>query len=211
MFLCRQPLSRMLASALEQRFPPISLRSEQQVDGIIAPGGEFKRFEVAVELAKRFPRAKLLLIAGSEIEQVRTYAMRHGIPDARLILEARSTSTYENARFSASLLRPHSCQRWVLVTSSWHMPRAVGTFRKAGFEVTPSPVFDNIRQQDTLRIATHEWVGLVGYWFLGRTDAIFPGPGDGLVSQAARHASSDCLPRPIGLASETGQAVRVGP
>jgi hypothetical protein len=45
----------MLASTLEQRFASTTLGPEQQVDGIIAPGGEFKRFEVAVELAKRFP------------------------------------------------------------------------------------------------------------------------------------------------------------
>jgi hypothetical protein len=59
-----------------------------------------------------------------------------------------------------------------------HMPRAVGTFRKAGFEVLPSPVFhlSDIRQRDTLRIAIHECAGLVSYWFPGRTDAIFPRP-----------------------------------
>jgi hypothetical protein len=51
-------------------------------------------------------------------------------------------------------------------------------FRKAGFEVLPSPVFhlSDIRQRDTLRIAIHECSGLVSYWFLGRTDAIFPRP-----------------------------------
>jgi hypothetical protein len=65
------------------------------------------------------------------------------------------------------------------------MPRAVGTFRKAGFDVLPLPVFypTDIPQRDTLYAAMHEWVGLVSYWFLGRTDAIFPGP-----SQAAHNA-----------------------
>jgi len=190
----RHALSNMLASALEERFPPITLGPEQQVDGIIAPGGGFKRFEAAVELARRFPRARLLLIAGGEIAQARTYAIKHGIRDTQLLIEARSTSTYENARFSAALLHPRPWQRWVLVTSASHMPRAVGTFRKAGFNVLPSPVFHptNIRQEDTLGIAIHEWVGLVGYWLLGRTDAIFPGPGSGaLVSQATHHASRD--------------------
>jgi uncharacterized SAM-binding protein YcdF (DUF218 family) len=179
LFSGRHSLSSMFASALEQRFPPTALGPEQQVDGIIAPGGEFKRFEVAVELAKRFPQARLLLIAGGEIEQARAYAIKHGIPDTQLIIEARSTTTYENARFSAVLLHPRPWQRWVLVTSASHMPRAVGTFRKAGFNVLPSPVFHptDIHQHDTLRVATHEWVGLVSYWLLGRTDAIFPGPG----------------------------------
>jgi uncharacterized SAM-binding protein YcdF (DUF218 family) len=185
MFSGKDSLSRMLASALEQRFPPTIFGPEQQVDGIIAPGGGFKRFEVAVELAKRFPRARLLLIVGGEIERARSYAIKHGIPDTQLIIEARSTNTYENARFSAVLLAPRPCQRWVLVTSASHMPRAVGTFRKAGFDVLPLPVFypTDIPQRDTLYAAMHEWVGLVSYWFLGRTDAIFPGP-----SQAAHNA-----------------------
>jgi uncharacterized SAM-binding protein YcdF (DUF218 family) len=196
MFLANDSLSSVLASTLERRFPPTSLPPERQVDGILAPGGDFKRFEVAVELAKRFPRAKLLLIAGGETEQARTYAIKHGIPDAQLIIEARSTNTYENARFSALLLDPRPCQRWVLVTSALHMPRAVGTFRKAGFKLLPSPVFhlSYIRQSETLLIAMHEWVGLVSYWFLGRTDAIFPGPSsdEALVPQTSHKPPSDC-------------------
>jgi uncharacterized SAM-binding protein YcdF (DUF218 family) len=193
----KHALSSMPYLALEQRFPPIILGAQQQVDGIIALGGDFKRFEVAVELAKRFPRARLLLITGAQYEQARTYAMRQGIPNTQLMIEAQSTSTYENAQFSTTLLLPRPCQRWVLVTSASHMPRAVGTFRKAGFKVLPSPVFHttNSRQRDTFRIAIHEWLGLVSYWFLGRTDALFPGPSGGpLVSQATHNAWSDCAP-----------------
>jgi uncharacterized SAM-binding protein YcdF (DUF218 family) len=195
LFLGKHALSAMLYLALEQRFPPIALGAEQQVDGIIAPGGDFRRFEIAVNLAKRFPRARLLLITGGQIEQARTYAMKQGIPDTQLMIEARSKSTYENARFSATLLHPHPCQRWVLVTSASHMPRAVGTFRKAGFKVLPWPVFHTIRQRDTLGIAIHEWLGLVAYWFLGRTDALFTGPDGGpLVSHTRHDAESDCAP-----------------
>jgi len=192
LFSGKHVLSAMLF-ALEQRFPPIALGAEQQVDGIIAPGGDFKRFEIAVKLAQRFPRARLLLITGGQIERARTYAMKQGIPDTQLMIEARSRSTYENARFSSTLLHPHPCQHWVLVTSAWHMPRAVGTFRKAGFKVLPSPVFHTIPQRDTLGIAIHEWLGLLAYWFLGRTDALFPAPGGGpLVSHMRDHAGSNC-------------------
>jgi len=133
------------------------------------------------------------LITGGQIEPALTYAMKQGIPDVQLMIEARSTSTYENARFSTTLLHPNPCQRWVLVTSASHMPRAVGTFRKAGFKVLPSPVFPTIPQRDTLALAIHEWFGLVGYWFLGWTDALFPGPGGGpLVSHTRPDAASNC-------------------
>ena len=74
--------------------------------GSSPPGGEFKRFEAAVELARRFPRATLLLIAGGEIAQAQAYAIEHGIPDTQLIIETRFTSAYENARFSAAYSIP---------------------------------------------------------------------------------------------------------
>src|SRR5215831_9582696 len=51
----------------------------------------------------------------------------------------------------------------------------------------------DIRQRNTLRIAIHEWAGLVSYWFLGRTDAIFArASGEDRVPQATHHAASDC-------------------
>ena len=79
----------------------------------------------------------------------------------------------------------------MLVTSAWHMPRSVGVFRKAGFEVVPFPVdylSDNewedyvrpyLRAPRGLGIADNafkEWVGLVAYRLAGYTDELFPGP-----------------------------------
>ncbi|MNT55386.1 hypothetical protein D3C72_1926190 [compost metagenome] len=54
--------------------------------------------------------------------------------------EGRSRTTWENAQFSAEVLLPQGVKRVVLVTHAWHMPRAVWSFRKAGFEVVPAPV-----------------------------------------------------------------------
>jgi uncharacterized SAM-binding protein YcdF (DUF218 family) len=76
------------------------------------------------------------------------------------------------------------------VTSAYHMPRAIGVFRKAGFPVEPYPVdwrtrrakdglrpfatiVDGLRQTDT---AVHEWVGLAVYWLTGRSSELFPVP-----------------------------------
>ena len=70
------------------------------------------------------------------------------------------------------------------------MPRAIGIFRKAGFPVEAYPVdyrtegslshlrpmrevSDGLRRFD---LAMREWVGLAGYYFTGKTDALFPGP-----------------------------------
>ncbi|EJM65796.1 YdcF family protein [Pseudomonas sp. GM55] len=54
--------------------------------------------------------------------------------------EGRSRTTWENAQFSAEVLLPQGIKRVVVVTHAWHMPRAVWSFRKAGFEVVPAPV-----------------------------------------------------------------------
>lgn len=112
------------------------------------------------------------------------------MPRDRLILEERSRNTRENARFSAELANPKPGERWLLVTSAWHMPRAVGCFRRAGFPVTAYPVdyrtagprdatrFNTFASDGLLEfdLAVKEWIGLVAYKLAGYTDAWMPGP-----------------------------------
>jgi uncharacterized SAM-binding protein YcdF (DUF218 family) len=89
--------------------------------------------------------------------------------------------------FTKELVKPAPGQRWLLITSGWHMPRAMGCFRRAGFPVEPWPVdyrtngrysvWPNDRPADGLRefdSAVREYVGLVMYYLRGRTDALFP-------------------------------------
>src|SRR6266480_1643798 len=57
-----------------------------------------------------------------------------------ILLEDRSRNTVENAIFSKALVQPKPGERWLLVTSGHHMPRAIGVFRKMGFPVEPYPV-----------------------------------------------------------------------
>jgi uncharacterized SAM-binding protein YcdF (DUF218 family) len=115
-----------------------------------------------------------------------------GIPQARIIAEGRSRNTVENAVFSLLLAMPQPGERWLLVTSGYHMPRAIGVFRQAGFPVEAYPVDWRTRgPQDALRpfstlgggleradTAMREWVGLLVYWLTGRSAALFPGPSD---------------------------------
>ena len=106
-------------------------------------------------------------------------------------MERRSRNTQENAEFSKALVNPKDGERWLLVTSAYHMPRSVGLFRKAGFAVEPYPVDWRVGgASDLLRfapvaaeglertdIAMREWIGLTAYWASGRIDQWFPGPG----------------------------------
>lgn len=63
-----------------------------------------------------------------------------GVRAVDIVLENKSRNTHENALFSARLLRQRfQTNRCVLVTSAWHMRRAVACFQKAGIDVTPFP------------------------------------------------------------------------
>jgi uncharacterized SAM-binding protein YcdF (DUF218 family) len=115
------------------------------------------------------------------------------VPRERVIAEDRSRNTVENAEFSKALAKPQPGERWLLVTSAYHMPRAIGIFREAGFDVEPYPVDwrtsgsgdalrpfptvgDGLRRTDT---AVREWVGLLVYWLMGMSSELFPAPVPG--------------------------------
>jgi uncharacterized SAM-binding protein YcdF (DUF218 family) len=125
-----------------------------------------------------------------EAETARRVLEALGVERERLTLEAASRNTHENAIFSARLLKPQAGQRWLLVTSATHMPRAVGCFRKAGFDVVAWPVdyrtpprlgiasFNNSLPQGLAGLdgIVREYLGLLVYYVTGRTDALVPGP-----------------------------------
>jgi uncharacterized SAM-binding protein YcdF (DUF218 family) len=107
----------------------------------------------------------------------------------RIYMESRPRTTSEDAFYAAELLKPKPTERWLLVTQARHMPRAVGCFRLAGFQVEPYPI--EFKTDDThpftrfisgphalydLDIAAKEWIGLIAYRLMGKTDALFPGP-----------------------------------
>ena len=208
------PLGNMLLTPLEQRFPDGQYPTEN-IDGIIVLGGSYdteshsylstivlkedtEPLAVMVDLARRYPKAKIIFSGGSEdpkdnvseAKVVKGYFISFGIAPDRILTEGRSQTTAENARFTAELLHPAPSSRWLLVTSGYHMPRAVGAFRKAGFDVIAFPAglrthgwrnlwrpessaADNLRRID---IGVHEWVGLVDYKLKGYSSEWFPAP-----------------------------------
>ncbi len=93
-------------------------------------------------------RAPIILASGghdarshtqSEAEAMRTLLKAFGVPDAAIVLEARSLNTRQNAADSAAILAERNIRRIVLVTSASHMARSVSHFRAKGLEVVPVP------------------------------------------------------------------------
>jgi uncharacterized SAM-binding protein YcdF (DUF218 family) len=163
-----------LVRPLEARFPQAMI--SEPVDGIIALGGDIARVIEAVKLAEAFPKATLI-ISGANEEFAHQFASSQPKIRKRLVFESRSRSTYENAVLTAKLLVPKLDQRWILVTSASHIPRAVGTFRKAGFNVVPWAVTcGSERYRLSVDVGVHEWVGLLFYWLRGRSEDLFPSP-----------------------------------
>jgi uncharacterized SAM-binding protein YcdF (DUF218 family) len=209
------PIGNALMIPLEQRFPPWNAAGGPPA-GIVVLGGALsphvsagrnvvalneaaERLTVAAELARRYPDARVLFSGGSgalifgegpEAE----FAIREleslGVARGRVLLEDRSRNTVENAVLSKELAQPKPGERWLLVTSAYHLPRAIGIFRQAGFAVEPYPVDwrtsgvedalrpfptvgDGLRRTDT---AVREWIGLLAYWLTGKSSELFPAP-----------------------------------
>jgi uncharacterized SAM-binding protein YcdF (DUF218 family) len=126
----------------------------------------------------------------SEASGAKRLWLELGVPPERIIIEDKSRNTDENARFTFALLHPKPGQHYLLVTSAYHMPRTVGLFRKAGFDVVPYPVDYRTRGNWAdlepgglaseglahVDLAMREWTGLVMYRLTGRIDSFFPGP-----------------------------------
>ena len=209
------PLGKLLLYPLESRFPAWDA-SKGAPDGIIVLGGPIDadlsvthgrpvvsasgdRIIAGAVLAHRYPNARLVYTGGNpnlvsndakEADYATELFEGLGIARTRLLMERSSRNTLENAEFSKAMVNPKPGERWLMVTSAYHMPRAVGLFRKAGFDVEAYPVdwklgkgadiftFSNIAGDGLGRTdpAVREWMGLIVYRIAGKTDAFLPGP-----------------------------------
>lgn len=211
------PLAHFIAMPLEQRFSaPDKAEFKRGYDGIIVLGGAVdavvskarnnlslneagERITEALDLASRLPNARVVISGGGETllyngasdgDAVKALFVRLVAHPERVEIEDRSLNTHENAVFTRQMLGDLTGQRWLLVTSAFHMPRAIGCFRQVGLQVTPWPVdyrtrgladatrlfgqpSEGLRRMD---IIVKEWIGLLVYRATGRSSALFPAP-----------------------------------
>jgi uncharacterized SAM-binding protein YcdF (DUF218 family) len=232
--LATLPLRGVLLVPLEDRFPQPSA-DLQPPYGIVVLGGAIndsmsavrrqtifdeggERITEAVILAKRFPQARVVYTSGTnsvfggssnEAARARDLMVAMGVARDRITIEDKARNTEENASFTAAIVHPEPSQRWAVVTSAFHMPRAMGVFEKAGFHPIAYPVsyyttgrwgddlrptLDPMGNLKTFMLAAHEWIGLAAYWASGRIDRLFPGPDD--ATRSAANAGSLVLDLP---------------
>jgi len=145
---------------------------------------------IAAALARRHPESRLVVTGrGEDHPTMSAWLSDMGLDSNRITYESESRNTLENADFTYREVKPAPGEVWLLVTSAQHMPRAVGVFRKIGWAVLPYPVDyqaadiepfanwpDVAANLAGIGAVLKEWVGLVAYYAMGRTDELFPGP-----------------------------------
>jgi uncharacterized SAM-binding protein YcdF (DUF218 family) len=217
------PIGPAMLLALEQRMPRPAILPNK-IDGILVLGGAVEpalslsygetvfnsavaRVLAGIALARKHPEAKLALIGGEggfvtvglpESRATLGLVIEQGIAPERVILEERSRSTHENAVYAKQLIRPAPGATWILITSAFHMPRAVASFDAVEWPVIPYPVDYRIDPQTGLRpnfslldglgagsLAGKEWAGLLGYRLMGWTRELLPAPPE-VTARSAR-------------------------
>jgi len=208
------PVHEIILLPLENRFP-IPEPLPEKIDGVIVLGGSeipvltkswgqvsltdsAERLTTFVSLARRFPDVKLVYAGGQGGLTVQEYKSAHtaklffeqmGLDSGRVMFDSKSRNTMENAQYALQIAKPEKGEKWVLITSAWHMPRSVGIFRKIGWEVIPYPVdfkttgkvqfklqIPGLSRTAAVSNIIYEWIGLAYYRLLGRTSELFPGP-----------------------------------
>lgn len=197
--------ARLLVAPLETRYPvpPAVLRTDAAV--VLAGTVDlarstpdrvelYDRPERIIEGAElvRGGRAGWLVISGGsgdplrpearEADYLAILARRLGVGSGKILLQGESRTTAEDAENTAAVLRRRGIRSFFLVTSAFHMPRAVACFRRQGLEPVPYPVDFRVTPEAEVHnpylptaatlqlsaLAVHEYLGIAAYWVLDR-------------------------------------------
>ena len=162
LYICSTALfADFLMASLEDDYRPRAMSVIPAADAIVVLGGATRgdthwssmadlhsaadRITHGLALYKA-GKAPLVLVSGGsttgsrpEAEQIGDYLESMGLPASALLLERQSLDTRQNATYSRVLLEGRGVKKLLLVTSAYHMSRAVPLFERAGFEVIAAP------------------------------------------------------------------------
>jgi uncharacterized SAM-binding protein YcdF (DUF218 family) len=195
-----------LLQQLENTFPPTQ-RAITEFSGVIVLGGGMdggsralergqpaltgsaERVTTAVAMARHSPQLKIIVTgyAGvwepthlSEAGATMAFFEQQNAPTASVVVEPSARNTFEIAENAKALPGVDATRPWLLLTSAWNMPRALLTFKKAGWNVEPMPV--DYATGTTIRYlrysilagggawsrVLHELIGIAWYRLTGR-------------------------------------------
>jgi uncharacterized SAM-binding protein YcdF (DUF218 family) len=197
------PVEWLLSRPLEARYPVVPFRATPGIQAIVVfasavtpPRAErpypqagyetLERCAYAAWLYRQIGPMPVLACGGRASSDSLPFAVtmrdllrQAGVPENMIWTEEESTSTFENGKFGAKILRSHQINRVALVVDGRSMPRAVSVMERQGIRVVPAPShlrqWDGVREllpgwqairgnEDTL----HEMLGLVWYRLRGR-------------------------------------------
>ncbi len=203
-----EPLPDALTRQLESQHPALPASTDLSAyAGVVVLGGALEaayvwtepdqialndaaeRMTEVLPLLRHQPTLKVLFTGGEgelfnsglpEARRAERFFSSQGIAPQQMLYESQSRTTYENALLSKTLPGVDPTQPWLLLTSAWHMPRAMATFRQNGWNVRAYPVdfragqatpwtqYNMDQGAKKWKLVLHEWLGLLAYWLSGR-------------------------------------------
>ena len=180
------------------------------VNVIFVPGGSFEtsisegrgmpslndsadRITDAIALANKHLYAMLIFSGGNasllkkertESEDAAQFFHDLGFASDRVLYEDQSRNTYENIKFTRDLFTPLPDEKWVVVTSAYHMPRTLAVMKNLKWQGDIIPYPSDYRTDGKFRwipenfnilgnmydshVAIHEYLGLAAYYMGGK-------------------------------------------
>ena len=205
------PLGSFLLFKLEQNYQTLSI-IPNDIDGIIILGGPSsssltrqhnqvsfneagERLTESVKIINKYNPEKIIFSGGSQKQTfndshsyvAKKFFSEMGIDVSKINFEFKSRNTYENILFSKQIAHPKNNEKWLIITSSFHMKRTMNIAEKLEWNLIPYPVdfrtgkyfsfkpsFVNFLENfNTFNLASHEFFGLISYYILGRTSKIY--------------------------------------
>ena len=161
----------------------------------ISLNGSVERLTESIQLINKYPKAKVFFAGGSG--SVKYPDLSHSAVAKRfyenlnvniknIYFGNKSRNTYENIVFAKKKFNPNIDEKWVLVTSAYHLKRAINVGEKLGWKLIPYPTdyklpkkflwrlsFNFFSNLGSFQHSSHEWVGIISYYLMGRSSKIF--------------------------------------
>ena len=161
---------------------------------IIFMGSAERLFE-STRIIKQFPNAKVIFSGGSnklinnnytESDNAKQFFNEMDISQNKIIYENKSRNTFENIFLSKQISNYKKGEVWIVISSAYHLNRAILVAEKLDWKLLPYatdfqqpkkinffPNFNLFSNLAAIQLASHEWVGLIAYYLMGRISKIY--------------------------------------